>query len=76
VICSIGASQWGANQPDFTVLDLFRWLTELGFDEPILFCFGGSDNRGTEFSEEVRKMTQGKGIQIWFSTVRRQFSEY
>jgi len=66
VICSIGASQWGANQPDFTVLDLFRWLTELGFDEPILFCFGGSDNRGTEFSEEVRKMLKEKAFRYGF----------
>ncbi|WP_448523023.1 poly-gamma-glutamate system protein [Pseudothermotoga sp.] len=66
VICSVGTSQWGANRLDFTVLDLFHWLTELGFDEPIIFCFGGSDNRGTEFSEEVRKMLKEKASRYGF----------
>lgn len=66
VICSIGASQWGANQTDFTVLDLFKWLTELGFEKPLLFSYGGADNKGTEFPEQIRNLLKEKAEQYGF----------
>ncbi|WP_041083724.1 poly-gamma-glutamate system protein [Thermotoga profunda] len=66
VICSIGASQWGANQIDFTVLDLFNWLVEIGFERPLLFSYGGSDNKGSEFSEEIRDKLKRKASEYDF----------
>jgi poly-gamma-glutamate system protein len=43
VICSLGASQWGANNPDFHWLHMYSCLLRKGiFDrEPIAFSLGG-----------------------------------
>lgn len=66
-ICSVGASQWGANCIDFTVLDLFKWLSEIGFERPLLFCYGGSDNKGSNFSEELRDRIRQKADYYGFA---------
>lgn len=60
VICSVGSSQWGANQLDFNLLDLFKWLTEIGFEKPLLFSYGGSDNKGSDFSQELKDKIREK----------------
>ncbi|MGJ8455435.1 poly-gamma-glutamate system protein [Pseudothermotoga sp. U03pept] len=66
VICSIGASQWGANQIDFTVLDLFKWLTETGFEKPLLFSYGGSDNKAADFPEDIRNELRHRAKEYGF----------
>lgn len=54
IICSIGSSQWGANSVNFTTLDLFHWLVEMDFEAPLLFTYGGADNTGNEFTQEIK----------------------
>ncbi|ABV33729.1 poly-gamma-glutamate system protein [Pseudothermotoga lettingae] len=76
VICSIGSSQWGANQIDFTVLDLFCWLMEVGFEKPLLFSYGGSDNTGRDFPEELRELLKKKAEKYGFQIYEgRSFEE-
>lgn len=66
VICSIGASQWGANLIDFTVLDLFKWLIEIGFEKPLVFTYGGSSNKATEFPEQIQDKLRCKAREYGF----------
>jgi len=76
VICSIGSSQWGANQIDFTVLDLFYYLMEDGFEKPLLFSYGGSDNTGRDFPEELRELLKKKAEKYGFQIYEgRSFEE-
>ncbi len=61
IICSIGASQWGANNPDFHVLDMQRCLAEQGIFStlPIAYSLGGIRDIGEDMSEPGReKLTQ------------------
>ncbi|MFC2169865.1 poly-gamma-glutamate system protein [Acidobacteriota bacterium] len=57
VICSLGASQWGANNPDFNWIHMQDCLLNQGIFsfEPIAFSLGGSSDSGEEMSEEGRK---------------------
>ncbi|MEJ5228451.1 MAG: poly-gamma-glutamate system protein [Pseudothermotoga sp.] len=66
VICSIGASQWGANLIDFTVLDLFKWLTEIGFEKPLAFTYGGPNNKATDFPEQIQDELRRKAREYGF----------
>ncbi|MBC8357531.1 MAG: poly-gamma-glutamate system protein [Candidatus Aminicenantes bacterium] len=56
VICSLGASQWGANNPDFFWLDIQNCLLKAGiFDtRPIGFSLGGEKDTGEDMSSEGR----------------------
>jgi len=57
-IVSLGASQWGANEPRFTWLDIqdcleeAQWLPEL----PVAFSLGGSRDNGIGLEPEGKEM--------------------
>lgn len=56
VIISIGSSQWGANNPEFTWLDMEECLRRRGFNQHRLLAlaWGGEDDSGREYPEEIR----------------------
>lgn len=56
-IISVGASQWGANNPEFSWLDMEECLRQHGFTRHRLLAvsWGGEDDSGKEYPEEVRK---------------------
>lgn len=59
-IVSVGASQWGANHPEFSWLDMEDCLRQHGFTRHRLLAvaWGGEDDSGKEYPEEVRKRLQ------------------
>jgi poly-gamma-glutamate system protein len=62
VIISMGASSFGANRPDQTILDIFQTVrrgTELNF-EAAAVSLGGADDVGSDFEPEVRDTLIGK----------------
>jgi len=56
MICSLGASQWGANKPDFNWLDMQDCLSKSGiFDfQPVALSLGGEGDTGEDMSPEGR----------------------
>jgi poly-gamma-glutamate system protein len=56
LICSLGASQWGANHPDFTWLDIEGCLNDSGVlvFAPIALSLGGEGDAGLDMSPEGR----------------------
>ncbi len=68
LICSLGASQWGANHPDFHWLDMQDCLLEQGiFDfHPIALSLGGERDTGEDMSGEgrsfLRERIEASGI--------------
>jgi poly-gamma-glutamate system protein len=56
LISSLGASQWGANNPDFHWLDMQSCLQEAGlFDaQPVAISLGGEKDTGMDMSPEGR----------------------
>ncbi|MGB9835510.1 MAG: poly-gamma-glutamate system protein [Candidatus Saccharicenans sp.] len=56
LVVSLGASQWGANHPEFTILDMLECWRQAGLDKHRLLAvtWGGEDNSGQEFPEEIR----------------------
>jgi poly-gamma-glutamate system protein len=56
MINSLGASQWGANNPDFHWLDMHNCLLKAGiFDiKPICISLGGASDEGMDMSPEGR----------------------
>ncbi len=55
VITSVGASSWGANDPNFTWLDMERFLNEQGLLEArsVAASVGGRGDRGKGLMDEV-----------------------
>ncbi|MGB8951285.1 MAG: poly-gamma-glutamate system protein [Candidatus Aminicenantales bacterium] len=55
-ICSLGASQWGANYPSFTWMDMEDCLWESGFfrDKTVAFSLGGEKDIGEDMTPEGR----------------------
>lgn len=55
-IISVGASQWGANHPGFSWLDMEDCLRRHGFNQHRLLAlaWGGEDDSGREYPEEIR----------------------
>lgn len=55
-IISVGSSQWGANNPEFTWLDMEECLRRHGFNQHHLLAlsWGGEDDSGREYPEEIR----------------------
>lgn len=55
-IISIGASQWGANNPEFSWLEMEDCLQRSGFNQHRLLAltWGGEDDSGKEYPEELR----------------------
>jgi poly-gamma-glutamate system protein len=58
IITSIGASMWGANDPEFTWLDMERILDEQGVfhTRSALASYGGGDDMGRGLSPEGRDL--------------------
>lgn len=58
IISSLGASQWGANDPRFHWLDIQDCLSKAGvFDSPpIALSLGGNKDRGEDMSPEGRSL--------------------
>jgi poly-gamma-glutamate system protein len=58
VINSLGASQWGANNPDFHWLDMQNCLLNAGIFEakPIAISLGGAGDEGQDMSPEGRSL--------------------
>lgn len=56
IICSLGASQWGANLPDFHWLRMQSCLQEAGIFEylPVALSLGGDEDTGLDMSPEGR----------------------
>jgi len=56
VISSLGASQWGANDPDFHWLDMWTCLRDRGLfpEPPIAVSLGGERDTGEDMPEEGR----------------------
>jgi poly-gamma-glutamate system protein len=55
-IVSVGASQWGANQPEFSWLDIEECLRQAGFNQHrvLALSWGGDDDSGKEYPEDFR----------------------
>jgi poly-gamma-glutamate system protein len=58
LICSLGASQWGANHPDFNWLDILACLvrSHLLSARPVGLSLGGDGDMGKEMSPEGRDL--------------------
>jgi poly-gamma-glutamate system protein len=57
MICSLGASQWGANRPDFHWLDMQDCLSSSGLFnfQPAALSLGGEGDTGEDMSPEGRE---------------------
>jgi poly-gamma-glutamate system protein len=62
VISSLGASEWGANLPGFSWLDMEDELRDRGLIDvrPIARAVGGEDDVGTDMSPEGRALLAGR----------------
>jgi poly-gamma-glutamate system protein len=60
VITSVGASMWGANNPDFTWLDMEKHLVDHGFFtiKSAAATYGGGDDMGRGLSPDGRRLLQ------------------
>jgi poly-gamma-glutamate system protein len=58
LISSLGASQWGANRPDFNWLDMLGCLNRAGIlpTRPIALSLGGDQDTGRDMSPEGREL--------------------
>jgi poly-gamma-glutamate system protein len=58
VISSLGASQWGANTPEFTWLEMSECIRRAGiFDvSPLATALGGENDTGMDMTEEERTL--------------------
>jgi len=58
IIFSLGASQWGANIPQFTLAHLYRCLQRSGIvrEEPLAVTLGGDQDVGLDMAPEGRKL--------------------
>lgn len=70
LICSLGASQWGANNPDFHWLDIQDCLLQSGLfkTKPIGLSLGGEGDTGQDMSPEGRSflIKEARESQIFF----------
>jgi poly-gamma-glutamate system protein len=58
LICSLGASQWGANDPRFHCLEILDCLRETGVIQasPVALSLGGDRDEGKDMSPEGREL--------------------
>ena len=56
LICSLGASQWGANDPEFNWLHIQDCLLNSGFmkEKPAALSLGGEEDMGLDFDPGLR----------------------
>jgi len=64
LICSLGASQWGANHPDFNWLDILACLdqTHLFSSRLVALSLGGEGDVGSDMSPEGRDLLLRRGL--------------
>jgi poly-gamma-glutamate system protein len=62
MISSLGASNWGANNPDFTQLEILDCLRTAGFFDvrPAALAVGGEKDDGSDMSDEGRVFIREK----------------
>ncbi len=62
LICSLGASQWGANNPEFNWLDIQDCLKEAGLldTRPLALSLGGEADSGQDMTREGRDFLIGQ----------------
>jgi poly-gamma-glutamate system protein len=65
MICSLGASQWGANNPEFNWLDIMSCLESAHFlsARPVALSLGGDKDAGEDMSPEGRALLLRSGRQ-------------
>lgn len=65
-IISLGASQWGANQTEFSWLEIEECLRQAGFNQHRLLAlsWGGEDDSGKEYPEDFRKRALEKASNL------------
>lgn len=70
ILASLGASQWGANHPDFHLLHMQVCLQQSGVFsfQPIAFSVGGDHDAGRDMPEEGRLLIR-KDIQKYGFTI-------
>ncbi|MFC2166680.1 poly-gamma-glutamate system protein [Acidobacteriota bacterium] len=58
IICSLGASQWGANRPDFHLLNMLDCLSSAGVFsfQPAAISLGGERDIGEGMPDEAREL--------------------
>jgi poly-gamma-glutamate system protein len=68
LICSLGASQWGANNPDFHWLDIQECLRQARLldIEPLALSLGGEADSGQDMSPEGRDFLIGEAARSGF----------
>ena len=68
LVCSLGASQWGANNPDFYWLDIQECLRQAGLldTEPLALSLGGEADSGRDMSPEGRDFLIGEARRSGF----------
>jgi poly-gamma-glutamate system protein len=68
LICSLGASQWGANNPDFHWLAIQDCLRQAGLrdTEPLALSLGGEADSGQDMSPEGRDFLIGEARRSGF----------
>jgi len=62
VIISLGSSSYGANNPEFTILDIYQLLLENGIFStgPSAISLGGEYDRGVGFDEDALQLMESK----------------
>ncbi len=72
MICSLGASQWGANIPEFHWLDMLDCLRESGVldSRPIALSLGGEEDTGKDMNPEGRLFLREEIVQTGIPFIR------
>lgn len=71
IISSLGSSTWGANEPDFTWLDMERVLKERGLVDhaSVAVFFGGDQDEGLDMTPEgreaIRKAAERNNVPLY-----------
>jgi poly-gamma-glutamate system protein len=73
IVLSIGSSSWGANRPEYTILDMFMAAVDAGAWPPgyptsiAALSPGGSDDRGLDLDPELLELVlvQAEALGIW-----------
>lgn len=70
LICSLGASQWGANHPDFHLLHMWDCLKEKGLfrHDPVVWSLGGDRDIGLDMDPAGRaqllSVLEARGVRL------------
>ena len=74
MICSLGASQWGANRPDFHWIDMLDCLREKEVIsvQPIAFSLGGERDIGVDMDPAGRNLFEERLIRIKVPFIREE----